>query len=138
MKLLGWLIVSLFIFLAGNGQVFAEDYSSMTWNNSGWGNTDFGKSNWGNTNFGYSDWGNTNWTNTDWEDHVRYWQNEKPIEQLMKVTLGIKKPDGSCSIAVTWEKSSGDAMSAIAKNCQDCIISNLVNGDSRGAESFCQ
>ena len=134
-------IVLLFIFLAGNVQVFADDYSSMTWNNSGWGNTDFGKSDWGNTNFGSSDWGNTDWNNTDWSDHVQYWQGEKPIEQLMKVTLGIKKPDGSCFLVVSWERSSGDAISEVAKNCQGCIISNLLNGDTPGAEnarSFCQ
>ncbi len=137
MKLLGWLIVSLIIAIAVSGPVFADDYSSMTWNNNGWGNTDFGKSSWGNTGFGSSDWGNTNWKNTDWGDHEQYWKGEKPIEQLIKVTLGIKKPNGSCSIAVTWDKSSDDAISAVAKNCQDCMITNLVNS-VENAENFCQ
>ncbi len=137
MKLLGWLIVSLFIVVAVSGQVFADDYSSMTCNNNGWGNTDFGQSSWGNTSFGSSDWGNTDWKNTDWGDHVRFWKGEKAIEQLIKVTLGIKKPDGSCSIAVTWDRSGVDAISAVAKNCQDCMITNLANSVD-DAENFCK
>jgi hypothetical protein len=57
------------------------------------------------------------------------------------VTLGIKNPEGSCAVVVTWANSSVEAINSFAKNCHGCTISNLVNADTPGVEnagSFCQ
>ena len=128
------MILTLFVVLADSGQVLASDNSRIAWNNSEWGNTDWVHTDWGNTDWGHTDWGNTDWGNTGWENSAQNPQVEKPKEQLTKVTLGIKNPDGSCIMVVTWAKSSGEAIDAVAKNCQGCIINELVNSDSPGAE----
>jgi hypothetical protein len=147
MKYFGWLLIVLVIVLGGSGQVFAADNSRMTWgSDTQWGNTDWGNSSWGNTNWGPSDWGNTDWNNTNWRNTgqtntVQYLEGEKPIGQLMKVTLGIKKPDGFCAVIVTWEKSNEEAIRAVAKSCQDCIIDNLASSGTPGLETaggYCQ
>jgi len=143
MKLFGWLIISLVVVLTGYGQVFAADNASMAWSNSEWGNTSWGDTSWRNTDWGSTNWGSTDWGNTGWDHDVQQSQHEYPGKQLNKVTLGIKKPDSSCFLVVMWEKSSGDAISAVAKNCQGCIISDLMSSDAPETEtgnvaSFCQ
>lgn len=138
MKFFRWLLIAVFFVFSVSGQVVAADNTRIAWSNTDWGNTDWRNTGWSNT-----DWGNTDWGDTGWGNDVQSTQGEKPEGQLMKVTLGIKKPDGFCAMVVTWAKSSVEAISAVAQNCQDCIINNLMNSDSTGAvpedaERFCQ
>jgi len=143
MKSFSLLIISVFIALAVSGQVLVADKSSIAWSttewsNTGWGNTDWGRTDWSNTGWSNTGWGNTDWGNTSWGNNVESPRGRNAKDQLMKVTLGIKKPGGSCMVVVAWEKSSGEARDSFAKNCQDCIITDFANSDTTGAESFCQ
>jgi hypothetical protein len=143
MKLSGWLKVTLFIVFAASALALTADNSLTARGDSGWGNTDWGDTGWRNTDWKGSDWGNADWGNTGWEKTSTNPQGEKLEGQLLKVKLGVKRPDGFCAMVVTWAGSSEEAVSAVAKNCQGCTINDLGNSDTPGADAekivrFCQ
>jgi len=64
------------------------------------------------------------------DQNVQIPPSESPENDLMRVILGIKSPDGSCSVTETWATSVDDAINTAEKNCPDCVVEDITSSYS--------